>query len=48
VKLVDRAAVINKLVYTAIHPVRDHLVDRRHGLGVNSLAAWFGERSLAN
>jgi hypothetical protein len=28
VNLVDRAAVIDKLVYTASNPVADHLVDR--------------------
>ncbi len=30
VKLVDREAVIDKLVYTAANPVQDHLVDRVH------------------
>ena len=30
VKLVDRAAVIDKLVYTATNSVEDQLVDRVH------------------
>jgi hypothetical protein len=30
VKLVDRDAVMDKLVYTATNPVQDHLVDRVH------------------
>ena len=40
VNLVDRDAVIDKLVYTASNPVADHLVDRvHHWPGVNGLAA---------
>ncbi len=47
VKLVDRAAVIDKLVYTAANPVRDHLVDRVvHWPGVNGLGALLAGRSL--
>ena len=43
VKLVDGDAVIDKLVYTAVNPVQDHLVDRgHHGLDVNRLAALLG------
>lgn len=30
VRLVDREAVIDKLVYTATNPVQDHLVDVVH------------------
>jgi REP element-mobilizing transposase RayT len=30
VKLVDRDAVMDKLIYTATNPVADHLVDRVH------------------
>jgi REP element-mobilizing transposase RayT len=30
VKLVDREAVMDKLVYTAANPVQDHLVERVH------------------
>jgi REP element-mobilizing transposase RayT len=30
VRLVDRDAVMDKLVYTATNPVQDHLVDRVH------------------
>jgi hypothetical protein len=38
VKLVDRDAVLDKLVYTAANPVQDHLVDRvHHWPGVNGL-----------
>src|SRR5689334_11801488 len=40
VKLVDREAVLDKLVYTATNPVQDHLVDRvHHWPGVNGLQA---------
>jgi REP element-mobilizing transposase RayT len=47
VKLVDRAAVLDKLVYTATNPVQDHLVDRvHHWPGVNGLAALLAGRSL--
>jgi hypothetical protein len=30
VRLVDREAVMDKLVYTASNPVQDHLVERVH------------------
>jgi hypothetical protein len=46
VKLVDREAVIDKLVYTATNPVADHLVDR----GITGLAStvwvrcWWDDR----
>jgi REP element-mobilizing transposase RayT len=47
VKLVDRNAVIDKLVYTAANPVHDHLVDRvHHWPGVNGLAALLAGRPL--
>jgi putative transposase len=47
VRLIDRAAVMDKLVYTATNPVQDHLVDRvRHWPGVNGLAALLAGRSL--
>jgi REP element-mobilizing transposase RayT len=47
VRLVDRAAVIDKLVYTATNPVQDHLVDRvHHWPGVNDLGALLGGRAL--
>lgn len=47
VKLIDRAAVMDKLVYTAANPVQDHLVDRvHHWPGVNSLGALLAGRSL--
>jgi hypothetical protein len=47
VRLVDRAAVMDKLVYTATNPVQDHLVDRvHHWPGVNGLAALLTGRSL--
>lgn len=47
VKLVDRDAVIDKLVYTASNPVADHLVDRfHHWPGVNGLAALLAARPL--
>lgn len=40
VRLVDRDAVMDKLVYTAANPVQDHLVERVHQWpGVNGLAA---------
>jgi putative transposase len=40
VKLVDREAVIDKLVYTATNPVLDHLVERvHHWPGINGLVA---------
>jgi putative transposase len=47
VRLVDREAVIDKLVYTATNPVQDHLVDRVHNWpGINGLTALLAGRSL--
>ena len=47
VRLVDREAVIDKLVYTAANPVQDHLVDRVHlWPGVNGLPALLAGRPL--
>jgi REP element-mobilizing transposase RayT len=47
VNLVDRDAVIDKLVYTASNPVADHLVDQvHHWPGVNGLAALLAARPL--
>jgi REP element-mobilizing transposase RayT len=47
VKLVDREAVIDKLVYTAANPVQDHLVDLvHHWPGVNGLGALLAGRPL--
>jgi hypothetical protein len=47
VKLADRDAVIDKLVYTATNPVQDHLVDRvHHWPGVNGLGALLAGRPL--
>jgi hypothetical protein len=47
VRLVDRDAVIDQLVYTATNPVQDHLVDRvHHWPGVNGLSALLTGRSL--
>jgi REP element-mobilizing transposase RayT len=47
VRLVDREAVIDKLVYTATNPVQDHLVDRVHNWpGVNGLGALLAGRPL--
>jgi REP element-mobilizing transposase RayT len=47
VRLVDRDAVMDKLVYTAANPVQDHLVDRAHHWpGVNGLAALLAGRPL--
>jgi hypothetical protein len=47
VRLADREAVMDKLVYTATNPVLDHLVDRvHHWPGVNGLAALLAGRSL--
>ncbi len=47
VKLVEREAVIDKLVYTAANPVQDHLVDRVHCWpGVNGLGALLAGRPL--
>jgi len=48
VKLVDRQAVIDKLVYTACNPVQDDLVDRAHHWpGVNGLIALLNGRPLS-
>ena len=45
--MVDRAAVIDKLVYTATNPVADHLVDRvHHWPGVSGLSALLAGRPL--
>ena len=47
VRLVDREAVIDKLVFTATNPVADHLVDRVHCWpGVNGLSALLAGRAL--
>jgi hypothetical protein len=47
VKLVDRDAVMDKLVYTATSPVQDHLVDRvHHWPGINGLTALLAGRCL--
>lgn len=47
VKLADREAVIDKLVYTATNPVQDHLVDQVHNWpGVNGLGALLAGRPL--
>jgi REP element-mobilizing transposase RayT len=47
VKLVDRDAVMSKLVYTATNPVKDHLVDRvHHWPGVNGLKELLTGRRL--
>jgi REP element-mobilizing transposase RayT len=47
VKLVDREAVIDKLVYTATNPVADHLVERvHHWPGVNGLSALLSGQDL--
>ena len=47
VKLVDREAVLDKLVYTAVNPVQDHLVDRAHHWpGVHGLTALLTGRPL--
>jgi putative transposase len=47
VRLVDREAVMDKLVYTATNPVLDHLVDRvHHWPGVNGLPALVAGRPL--
>jgi REP element-mobilizing transposase RayT len=47
VRLVDREAVIDKLVYTATNPVQAHLVDRvHHWPGVNGLTALLVGRPL--
>jgi len=47
VRLVDASDVMNKLVYAAINPVKDGLVDRVcHWPGVNGLSALLGQRAL--
>jgi len=47
VQLVDRQDVIDKLVYTATNPVKDHLVDRvHHWSGVNGLRALLTSQPL--
>jgi putative transposase len=47
VKLVGRDAVIDKLVYTATNPVKDHLVDRvHHWPGVNGMTAFLSRRPM--
>jgi hypothetical protein len=47
VKLVERAAVIDKLVYTAANPVLAHLVEKvHHWPGVNGLVALLAGRPL--
>jgi putative transposase len=47
VRLVDREAVIDKLVYTAANPVLGHLVERvHHWPGVNGLPALLAGRTL--
>ena len=46
-RLIDREAVMDKLVYTATNPVQDHLVDRvHHWPGVNGLGALLAGRCL--
>lgn len=47
VRLVDKEDVMDKLVYTATNPVKDHLVDRAHHWpGVNGLTALLNGRAL--
>src|SRR5262249_2155784 len=47
VKLVDREAVLDKLVYTATNPVLGHLVEKvHHWPGVNGLSALLSGRRL--
>lgn len=47
VKLIGREAVMNKLVYAATNPVKDHLVERvHHWPGVNGLKALLTGRPL--
>jgi REP element-mobilizing transposase RayT len=47
VKLVDREAVLDKLVYTATNPVLDQLVERvHHWPGINGLTALLNRRPL--
>jgi hypothetical protein len=47
VELVDREAVLAKLLYAAINPVKDGLVERvRHWPGVNGLSALLNDRPM--
>lgn len=47
VRLVDRADVMSKLVYTATNPVKDRLVERVHQWpGVNGLSALLTQRPM--
>jgi REP element-mobilizing transposase RayT len=47
VRLVDRQDVIDKLVYTATNPVKDHLVERvHHWPGINGLHALLTSQPL--
>jgi REP element-mobilizing transposase RayT len=47
VHLVDRADVVDKIVYAATNPVKDRLVERvHHWPGVNGLSALLGQRPL--
>lgn len=47
VHLIDRAAIVDKLVYTATNPVKDHLVAfARSWPGINSLHALLTHRKL--
>src|SRR5262245_24597689 len=47
VRLADRQAVLDKLVYTAANPVLDHLVERAHHWpGINGLSALLQGRRL--
>lgn len=46
-RLLDRAAVIDKLIYTATNPVKDGLVERvHHWPGANSFAAFAYQREI--
>ena len=47
VELVTREAVIDKMVYTATNPVKDHLVERvHHWPGINGSSALIAGRTL--
>ncbi|MCE9577911.1 MAG: hypothetical protein K8W52_32565 [Deltaproteobacteria bacterium] len=47
VRLVDRADILDKLVYAATNPVKDRLVDRvHHWPGVNGLSALLNQRPI--
>jgi hypothetical protein len=47
VRLIDREAVMDKLVYAATNPVLDHLVERAHHWpGVNGLSALLSHRRV--